>query len=60
MLGLEVQRRHVVEDEGDIAAGKGVREADLSGAVTYRAVPLLLAPHEVSSLWQQALWVHLP
>ena len=34
MLGLEVQRRDVVEDEGDIAAGQHVGEAQLGETVT--------------------------
>ena len=38
MLGLEVQRRHVVEHEGDIAAGPGVREADPGDRVAVAAV----------------------
>ena len=36
-LGLEVQRRHVVEDEGDIAAGQGVREAQFGDRVPVAA-----------------------
>ena len=38
VLGLEVQRRHVVEDEGDIAAGPRVREAQFGDLVPVAAV----------------------
>jgi hypothetical protein len=38
VLGFEVQRRHVVEDKGDIAAGQGMREADLGDPVAVTAV----------------------
>ena len=38
VLGLEVQRRHVVQHERDIAAGQGVREAQLRDPVPVAAV----------------------
>jgi hypothetical protein len=37
VLGLEVQRRHVVQDERDIAAGQRVREAQLRDLVPVAA-----------------------
>ena len=37
VLGLEVQRRHVIQDQGDIAAGPDVREAQLGDLVPVAA-----------------------
>ena len=38
MLGFEVQRRHVIEDEGDITAGQYMREAQPGDLVAVAAV----------------------
>ena len=38
MLGLEVQRRHVIQDQGDVSAGQRMREAQLGDLFPVAAV----------------------